>query len=976
MNDNILKENRRLDSLARILEGADTCAVVMPVEYNNEQKLLIANNTGREDHVHKVMSLLKQYYIVKDKGEQQSLEKRLREVVDDGLSGCTLNYFVTNSVEMDIDNANGLRQRIESSLSDVKEQLKDYRKMLDAHDNESSDKSSDENSDEESLEDKAQKVLGNLEQESWKEELRKSFRNDYSISQYSDIDLALDEKWDKWEADPATVNQVEFYRQGMDCLKQQLKLQCNKLEGQCNELEKGRDELNKRQANVEAEVKSYIPQHKLSGESNLQHKKNKDVVELGNTQSVDAIRSNITTLQISVEKVNKYLRNIQATLTTWKPIAERRRKRARKDVAKLLKMKNSDPLAKILAGGKFEFVNEGEQGHGDMILLQKAYEKTNHFQWLTSDVKKNTYMGDAKLCCEKCFTTIEAVNRQIDKQRGIVSQISEQLKWKQTGHEAILVRGVYFEGAKYWKKPSLYQNWEQFLNSKEQEVISNRSQNIAGLNTTVMPDDSSSEVDELGNEQQDALKQPQQQVQQLQSQQLKQQFGNQIQPEQEQVLLQSAQMQQQNQMQMQQPDVQMVLQTLSKIGEQREIYTQQLNLYTDGEKSEKESTLKSLALLNDEENKLFFKQNLQTLRSLAAISTGDRLFTLNKIIVGFEGKGQDKQKDGQNLRRYGKWQGEAWMLEELWAANAGKEAVLEEMRKRAENGVEQQGRNTRGSMGPHTDNESNAKEGAMHGPLDHMSSAGKKRNLLGHWSNSKMEHVQNEEVMHSFIKHDSHYEKSGKVGQMELVGEVHDEHGASVRALVERMEKMSEEDGKRSVVALERKEGGENLGMRDVRLLAEVMKYNEGCKEEERIALPAGIEETALLWDAKLVNEAQKHGVQVVGVEGKGLAHGQQSLEYNADREDYMARQLTKLKQQGYNVVMPVGEAHVKGLQSRLVVNTAVDVMGTMQQNNQQNSQSKEHDISQLSVNAAMEARQQSNKQDSQSSGQSTSHAT
>ena len=143
-----------------------------------------------------------------------------------------------------------------------------------------------------------------------------------------------------------------------------------------------------------------------------------------------------------------------------------------------------------------------------------------------------------------------------------------------------------------------------------------------------------------------------------------------------------------------------------------------------------------------------------------------------------------------------------------------------------------------------------------------------------------------------------------------------------------------------------------------------------------QVALPAGVEGTALWWDAKLVSEAQKHGVQVVGVEGKGLAHGQQSPEYNADREDYMAQKLQQLQRQGYNVVMPVGEAHVKGLQSRLGANTAVDVMGTMQQNNQQNSQSKEHDILQLSVNAEMEARQQNNQQNSQSNGQSTSRAT
>ena len=296
-------------------------------------------------------------------------------------------------------------------------------------------------------------------------------------------------------------------------------------------------------------------------------------------------------------------------------------------------------------------------------------------------------------------------------------------------------------------------------------------------------------------------------------------------------------------------------------------------------------------------------------------------------------KTQEEAK--QNLRRWGKWRGEVGMMEELVAANVGKGAVLEEMRRRAEAGADVLGNVTHGSV----DHESDAK-------------------------------------VHGLTSHDSHYEKSGKVGQVELVGEVHDEHGASVRALVERMEKMSDEEGKRSVIALERKEGGEHLGMRDVRLLAEVMKYNEGCKEEERIALPAGIEGTALWWDAKLVNEAQKHGVQVVGVEGKGLAHGHGTQEYNADREDYMAQKLQQLQRQGYNVVMPVGEAHVKGLQSRLGASVVVDTMGTMQQNNQQNSQSKEHDILQLSVNAEMEARQQNNQQNSQSNGQSTSRAT
>ena len=230
-----------------------------------------------------------------------------------------------------------------------------------------------------------------------------------------------------------------------------------------------------------------------------------------------------------------------------------------------------------------------------------------------------------------------------------------------------------------------------------------------------------------------------------------------------------------------------------------------------------------------------------------------------------------QQNKNANLRRWGKEEGEGEMMKELVEVNAGKGTVLEEMRRKVSGEVKVEGK----------------QDGAK------------------------------------------------KSGHVELLREVHDEHGASVGKLVERMEKMSEEEGKRSVVALERKEGGEHLGMRDVRLLAEVLRYNEGKKDAERIALPAGVEGTALWWDTKLVSEAQKHGVQVVGVEGKSLAHGQQSPEYNADREDYMAQKLQQLQRQGYNVVMPVGEAHVKGLQARLNANAAMETMrGMIQQNN------------------------------------------
>ena len=243
---------------------------------------------------------------------------------------------------------------------------------------------------------------------------------------------------------------------------------------------------------------------------------------------------------------------------------------------------------------------------------------------------------------------------------------------------------------------------------------------------------------------------------------------------------------------------------------------------------------------------------------------------------------QDVSQKQNNLRRYGKWDGESEMMEELVKANMGKEGVLEEMREKASGEVKMDGR----------------QDGAK---------------------------------------------KNGKV---ELVGEVHDQHGTSVRKLVERMERG--EIGAGTVVALERKEGGEHLGMRDVRLLVEVLRHNEGCKEDERVALPAGIEGTALWRDAKLVNTAQKHGGQVVGVEGKGLAHAHGTPEYNKDREDYMAQQLHHLKQQEYDVIMPVGEAHVEELQARLSANAVVEIMQKiMQQNNVQIGQDKGQRISQ-----------------------------
>lgn len=142
------------------------------------------------------------------------------------------------------------------------------------------------------------------------------------------------------------------------------------------------------------------------------------------------------------------------------------------------------------------------------------------------------------------------------------------------------------------------------------------------------------------------------------------------------------------------------------------------------------------------------------------------------------------------------------------------------------------------------------------------------------------------------------------------------EHESNVGNVIATIKSRSKEENEREVIFLERKEEGSNLGMKDVTLLAKIIKHNETNPVE--IKLPEGIDKSAIYQDARLYNIAKENGIRVAGAEGKGLTHAKESPEYNTTREEYMANEIAKLANEGYNVTMPVGASHIPGLQSKL----------------------------------------------------------
>ena len=144
-----------------------------------------------------------------------------------------------------------------------------------------------------------------------------------------------------------------------------------------------------------------------------------------------------------------------------------------------------------------------------------------------------------------------------------------------------------------------------------------------------------------------------------------------------------------------------------------------------------------------------------------------------------------------------------------------------------------------------------------------------------------------------------------------------EQHGVNIEILIAQIEGRSKEENRMEAILLERKEEGSNLGMKDVKLLAAILKHNE--ISDDKISLPEGIEESLIYQDAKLYNTAMENGVIVLGMEGKGLEYSKKStVEYTFAREKYMAEKATELMGKGYNVSISVGANHVSNINSRL----------------------------------------------------------
>lgn len=119
-----------------------------------------------------------------------------------------------------------------------------------------------------------------------------------------------------------------------------------------------------------------------------------------------------------------------------------------------------------------------------------------------------------------------------------------------------------------------------------------------------------------------------------------------------------------------------------------------------------------------------------------------------------------------------------------------------------------------------------------------------------------------------------------------------------------------------TVICLERKEEGQNFGMRDVALLAAILEHN--VNSEECINIPKAVQESMIYQDALLYNKAKALGVQVIGIEGKRLKHNKDSPLYNQSREEFMAARINKLTESGKDVIVLVGSRHVTGLEEKL----------------------------------------------------------
>lgn len=134
---------------------------------------------------------------------------------------------------------------------------------------------------------------------------------------------------------------------------------------------------------------------------------------------------------------------------------------------------------------------------------------------------------------------------------------------------------------------------------------------------------------------------------------------------------------------------------------------------------------------------------------------------------------------------------------------------------------------------------------------------------------------------------------------------------------------------KNTVITIERKQYGENLGMKDVIKIASILEHNEK-NPTKPLKLPEELENTPIFQDALLYKAAKEKDIKVISLEGKNLEYGKASehnrpLEKenasqlrNENREQYMTDVINEIRSKGYNVIANVGASHAEKLEKNL----------------------------------------------------------
>ncbi|MFY9590229.1 hypothetical protein [Rickettsia endosymbiont of Halotydeus destructor] len=159
--------------------------------------------------------------------------------------------------------------------------------------------------------------------------------------------------------------------------------------------------------------------------------------------------------------------------------------------------------------------------------------------------------------------------------------------------------------------------------------------------------------------------------------------------------------------------------------------------------------------------------------------------------------------------------------------------------------------------------------------------------------------------------------KSAEIGSVEIRAEHNHliNHADNTKALIAEIQ--NGKIDKNTVIAIERKQYGDNLGMKDVIKIANILEHNEK-NPDNPLKLPEELENTPIFQDALLYKAAKENGIKVISLEGKNLEHLKDSPLHNENREQYMTDVINEVRSKGYNVIASVGSAHVANLEKAL----------------------------------------------------------